>query len=101
MLAAVAAASLATISGPPEPKPMIPATIQSHHKPPAALACERGDASKKGFVISVVITVYISLRVCGASQRRDGTRLRNWNLCSFDQKPKHDDQFAKQHRLRP
>src|SRR5438034_10808607 len=84
MLAAVAAASLATISGPPATKPTTPDTMQSHHRPPAILAWKHGDTSKKGFVISVVLTAYTSLRVCGATQRRDGTPLRNWNLCSFD-----------------
>src|SRR6266403_949037 len=65
MLAAVAAASLATISGAPATKPTMPATMQSHHKPPAALALERGDDSIIGSVIRLVLMVYISLGTCG------------------------------------
>src|SRR6266487_1701958 len=101
MLPAVAAASLVTISGAPATKPTMPATMQSHHKPPAALAWARGDTSKILFVISGVLTVYFSLGVRGAMRRRDRTRLRNWHLCSLNQKPEHNGQFAKQDWLRP
>src|SRR5437762_6300036 len=45
MLVAVAVASLATINGAPTAKPTIPDMMQSHHKPPAALALARGDSS--------------------------------------------------------
>src|SRR5213592_797243 len=101
MLAAVAAASLATISGAPATKPTMPATMQSHHKPPAVLAWARGDTSKILFVISVVLTVYFSLGVRGAMRRRDRTRLRNWHLGALNQKPEHNREFSKQNWLRP
>src|SRR5437762_10211652 len=101
MLAAVAAASFVTISGAPATKPTTPDTMQSHHRPPAILAWKRGDISKLGFVINVVLTVYISLGVCGTTRWRDRTRLRNWHLGALDQKPEHDRQFAEQDRLRP
>src|SRR6266513_3997893 len=45
MLAAVAGASLATINGAPTTKPTMPDMMQSHHKPPAALALNCGDDS--------------------------------------------------------
>src|SRR4029450_48741 len=77
MLAAVAVASLATMSGAPATQPPMPATMQSHPKPPAALALESGDSSKIGLVINVVLTVYILLGVCGRTRRRDGIHLRN------------------------
>src|SRR5438093_12770919 len=101
MLAAVAAASLATISGAPATKPTMPATMQSHHKPPAALALERGDISKLVSVISVVLMVYISLGACGATRRRNGTLLRNWNLGASDQQPEHDCHLGEECRLQP
>src|SRR5205809_1483372 len=101
MFVAVAVASLVTISGAPATKPTMPATMQSHHKPPAALAWARGDTSKILFVISGVLTIYFSLGVRGAMRRRDRTRLRNWHLCSFNQKPEHDRELSKQDRLRP
>src|SRR6266536_6570969 len=100
MLAAVAAASLVTISGAPATKPTMPARMQSHHNPPAALAWARGDIYKILLVISGVLTVCFSLGIRGAMRRRDRTRLRNWHLCSLNQKPQHDGQFAKQDRLR-
>src|SRR5436309_4958186 len=57
MLAAVAAASFATIRGPPAMKPPTPATMQSNHKPPAILARRTGDSSLKCSVISDLLIV--------------------------------------------
>src|SRR6266404_3081210 len=58
MFLAVAAASLATISGAAAMKPPTLATMQSNHKPPAILAFSRGDASAiRSSVIDVLILV--------------------------------------------
>src|SRR5882724_1513349 len=84
MLAAVAAALLATISGAPATKPTTPDTMQSHHRPPAILAWKRGDMLKSGFIINVLLTVYVWSGTRGATRQRDGTRLSNWYLCAFD-----------------
>ena len=60
MFLAVAAASLATISGDPAMKPPMPATMQSNHKPPATLAIKSGDASPIRSVISEAL-IFIPL----------------------------------------
>src|SRR6267378_4514145 len=52
ILAAVAAASFATISGDATMKPARPATMQSDQQAPAILACRTGDSSLKRAVIS-------------------------------------------------
>src|SRR6266436_3990288 len=52
MLAAVAAASFATISGPAAIKPATPATMQSNQQAPAILAWRTGDSFLKRAVIS-------------------------------------------------
>jgi hypothetical protein len=57
MLAAVAAASFATISGAPAMKPATPDTMQSNHKAPAILACRTGDSFLKRAVISDLLIV--------------------------------------------
>src|SRR6266576_5495137 len=57
MLAAVAAASFATISGPATMKLARPATMQSNQQAPAILACSTGDSSLKRAVISDLLIV--------------------------------------------
>src|SRR6266496_5053583 len=57
MLAAVAAASFATISGPAAMKPPTPATMQSNQQAPAILACSTGDSFLKLAVISDLLIV--------------------------------------------
>src|SRR6267378_4354542 len=61
MLAAVAAASFATISGPAAMKPATPAKMQSNQQAPAILACRTGDSSLKRAVISDSLIVGPSL----------------------------------------
>src|SRR5438132_4585537 len=57
MLAAVAAASFATISGDAAMKAARPATMQSNQQEPAILACSSGDSSLKRAVISDLLIV--------------------------------------------
>src|SRR5213593_2212274 len=73
MLAAVAAASLATINGDAARKLPTLVTMQSSHKPPAILAWKRGDDSKQFFVISVELTGFFLVR------RLRGYPTARWN----------------------
>src|SRR3989442_1282484 len=57
MLAAVAAASFVTISGPAATKLPSPATMQSNQQVPAILACRTGDSCLKRIVISDLLIV--------------------------------------------
>src|SRR5947208_11312032 len=70
MLAAVAAASFATIRGPPAMKPTMPATMQSNQQPPAILAFSRGDSSLNCSVIDLFIVFspdsYAAIKCCEA-----------------------------------
>src|SRR5437016_9009630 len=62
MFVAVAAASFATISGPPAMKPRMLVTMQSNQKPPAILALSSGDSSLECSVISDLVIVRTSAR---------------------------------------
>src|SRR5437016_11322199 len=64
MLAAVAAASFATISGDAAMKPARPATMQSNQQAPAILACRTGDSLLKRAVISDLVTIVPPILTC-------------------------------------
>src|SRR5437868_4984102 len=106
MLAAVAAASLATISGAPATKPTTLDMMQSHQKPPAALALARGDSSVMRCVIVVaVVPMLVSpIRVIETFDRHKPNESarpgrQGFHVYASDQQVERERHFTEYDRL--